>query len=316
MHRQHQCGRCIGFSENIDNADRVARPGAEATQSRRHGERQQASVGQPIEVLERKARVTIMPGRAGGKPGGKQMGRSKMVTHPSKALRVTNRLSHFHQVASSPSNPRSAAQLHQFGVAAVPRIGPIDRDIGLDPRRPLAQHDDAFARNNASSGRGSPAAREAGALPERDQLRLHGDAGQRVQLAERLVEHQQRGSLTRARARAARCAMPPESWCGRALAKPARPTSRAPRRRAPLARRSPRLPGRGDVLPHGAPGIQGRILEHHQPRGIGPVDRRSRPRMMLPARAVEPGNQPQQRRLAATARARAGRRTRQVRRGS
>ena len=31
------------------------------------------------------------------------------------------------------------------------RIGPIDRDFGLDARRPIAENDDALARNSASS---------------------------------------------------------------------------------------------------------------------------------------------------------------------
>jgi hypothetical protein len=53
--------------------------------------------------------------------------------------------------------------------------------------------------------------REAVALPQRGELGLHGQARQRIELAERLVEDQQARSLTSARASATRCAMPPDS---------------------------------------------------------------------------------------------------------
>ena len=69
--------------------------------------------------------------------------------------------------------------VRKIGIAAVARIRPVDCDVGLDACRPLAQHDHAIGQEQRllcvvrDQQRG-----EFVALPERDELGLHGDAGQ------------------------------------------------------------------------------------------------------------------------------------------
>ena len=112
------------------------------------------------------------------------------------------------------------------------------------------------------------------ALPERDELGLHGDARQRVELAERLVEDQDfRIVDERARQR-------------HALRHAARELMRigiAERRQAdeiergidplPLALQDAlRLQAQRDIVPDRAPGKQGRILKHDDARGMRSLD--------------------------------------------
>src|SRR6266852_3854127 len=40
------------------------------------------------------------------------------------------------------------AQFRQYGIAPVPRIGTIDRDVGLDARGPIAEHDHAIGQKH------------------------------------------------------------------------------------------------------------------------------------------------------------------------
>lgn len=74
------------------------------------------------------------------------------------------------------------------------RIGSLHRDIGLDLRRAVAEHDDTVGKEQRLLGVMRHQQRcKAFALPERHDLRLHGDACQRVELAQRLVEHEDLG---------------------------------------------------------------------------------------------------------------------------
>src|SRR4051812_43379607 len=74
-----------------------------------------------------------------------------------------------------------ASQLRQLWLAAVPRIGSIDRDVGLDPRRTVTEHDDAVGEEQSfldimrHQQRGKSLA-----LPQRYEFGLHRDARQRV----------------------------------------------------------------------------------------------------------------------------------------
>src|SRR4051812_14298137 len=78
-----------------------------------------------------------------------------------------------------------ATQLRQFGIAAVPGVRTIDRDIGLDARGTVAEHDDAIGEEQGFLDvMRDQKRRESLALPERGDFRLHRDARQRVELAE------------------------------------------------------------------------------------------------------------------------------------
>ena len=69
------------------------------------------------------------------------------------------------------------------------RIRPVHQNIGFDAGWPVAEHDDAIGEEQRLLGVvGDEQRGKALALPERDDLGLHGDARQRVELAERLVE--------------------------------------------------------------------------------------------------------------------------------
>src|SRR5262245_1165982 len=84
-----------------------------------------------------------------------------------------------------------APKLHQMGIAAMARIGPRIRDLGRDPCRTLAQHDDPTSKEyGLFHVVGYQKRREACALPQRDQFLLHGDASQGVELAQRLVKNE------------------------------------------------------------------------------------------------------------------------------
>ena len=71
-------------------------------------------------------------------------------------------------------------------------IGKVDLHVGDDARRPRPEDDDALAEQQrfldvvCDEQR-----REPGATPEADELFLHGEARQGIELAERLVEQQQ-----------------------------------------------------------------------------------------------------------------------------
>ena len=88
--------------------------------------------------------------------------------------------------------------------------------------------------------------RRSVASPQRDHQLVHLDPGQRVERAERLVEQQQVGLLTSARASDTRWAWPPESCRGQAHSLSVRPTSLSvssasrlrSRRSGPLSRAS------------------------------------------------------------------------------
>ena len=72
-------------------------------------------------------------------------------------------------------------------------------------------------------------------LLQRLQLDPQLAADFRVERAERLVEKQHGGRRTSARASATRCCWPPESWCGRRLARSPSSTSSSASSRPPLA---------------------------------------------------------------------------------
>ena len=175
-----------------------------------------------------------------------------------------------------------------------------------------------LARNSASSTSCvTSSVGEALALPERDELGLHGDARQRVELAERLVEHEDfRIVDQRARQRdALRHAARELVRIGVAEAGQAR-RDRAPHRRAAAGSSGcPAPPGRARHCPR--PMRHGNSVGSWNTTtrdGCGPRDADRRPRATLPARGgFQPGDQPQQRRLAAAGWARAARRTRRAR---
>ncbi len=73
------------------------------------------------------------------------------------------------------------------------RIGPIDRKIGADGRQAVPDHDHAFREDQRFLDvMGHEERGEALLLPEVQDLRLHGEAGQGVvELAEGLVEQEE-----------------------------------------------------------------------------------------------------------------------------
>ena len=86
---------------------------------------------------------------------------------------------------------RRAAQLDEAGIAPMARIGKIDGDVGDDARRARPEDDDALARNSASS---TSCVTRSAVNPlrcQRHEFVLHGEAGQRIELAERLVEEEE-----------------------------------------------------------------------------------------------------------------------------
>ena len=114
------------------------------------------------------------------------------------------------------------------------------------------------------------------------------------------------GSRTSERASAARCCSPPDSSCGQARSRPARPTSASACAAALRAR--PGRAGRASTLSstrrHGSSRESWKTTD----TSSGTVDR------PVPGDvAVQPGQRPQQRALAGAAAARAGRRTRPAR---
>ena len=90
-----------------------------------------------------------------------------------------------------PAAPGAMPQRRQLRIAPMTRVRQVVDDLVLDARRPLAQHHDAgrheqrFLDVVRHQQRG-----EARALPQVHQLGLHGDAGQRIQLAQGLVQDQ------------------------------------------------------------------------------------------------------------------------------
>ena len=83
-------------------------------------------------------------------------------------------------------------KLGQMRIATMAGIRPCVHYFGLDVRGALAQHDDPAGKEqrlfhivgHQERGKSRP-------LLQRDELALHGDPRQRVELAQRLVEYQQ-----------------------------------------------------------------------------------------------------------------------------
>jgi len=83
-------------------------------------------------------------------------------------------------------------KLGQLRIAAMAGIGPCVHDFGLDVRGALAQHDDPAGKEQRLFHIvGHQECTKSRPLPQRDELALHGDPRQRIELAQRLVENQQ-----------------------------------------------------------------------------------------------------------------------------
>ena len=92
------------------------------------------------------------------------------------------------------------------------RIRPIHHDVGFDAGRPVAENDHAIGEEQRLLGIVSDEQRrKALALPQRDDLGLHRDPRQRVELAKRLVEHEDFGIVDERTGQRESWAMPPES---------------------------------------------------------------------------------------------------------
>ena len=107
MHRQHQGGRWIRLAQDAKHAGSLECAGAGTSQRGRHGQRQQFGFRQPIEVLERKTRVAVMPRGPRGKFRSEQV---RPVENRWRCfgwkLSACGTAGGPHHVASNPSNPR------------------------------------------------------------------------------------------------------------------------------------------------------------------------------------------------------------------
>jgi hypothetical protein len=109
---------------------------------------------------------------------------------------------------------RLLAQLHKAWLRAVARIGRSTASSATVRAGRSEKTTTRLARNKASSTSCHQQHRKACALPQLQQLGLHGQPGQRIELAQRLVQDQQLRLIDQGARQRARWAMPPESWCG------------------------------------------------------------------------------------------------------
>src|SRR5665213_529858 len=113
---------------------------------------------------------------------------------PAPAACVSNGCSRSPCCVQSEQTKDFVTQFCELWIAAMPRIRTIDRDVGLDARRTIAEHDNAIGQKyRLLHIVGHQQRGESAALPERGYLRLHRDARQRIELAERLVENEDPG---------------------------------------------------------------------------------------------------------------------------
>src|SRR5690606_25163849 len=97
--------------------------------------------------------------------------------------------------------------------------------LGPDAARVRREQQNAAAdAHRLGDGVGHEKHREAGVLPQLQQLLLHFRTRECVKGGERLVHQQTSGSMAMPLAMATRCFMPPESVCGRLSAKAERLT--------------------------------------------------------------------------------------------
>ncbi len=150
----------------------------------------------------------------------------------------------------------------------MPGIGTVHRNVGLDARGPVAEDDDAVGQEQRfldivrDQQRG-----EALALPERHDFGLHGDARQRIELAERLVENED-PRIVHQRP----CQRHPLRHAARQLVRIGVAELREPDQveggidTLPLALQDAlRLEAERDIVPDGPPRKQRRILKHDDP---------------------------------------------------
>ena len=124
----------------------------------------------------------------------------RAVARPQRRRATTNR-------RPDPAAPAPRGAGAAVGIVAMARIRQVHRQIGADARRPVAEHDHPVGEQQRlldvvrhhQDG-------EAAALPQPRQLALHGEAGQAVELAQRLVEDQQAADRSPGRGRARRAA--------------------------------------------------------------------------------------------------------------
>ena len=199
-------------------------------------------------------------------PGRQQRDRQRDAEHrvaPSQvALTPDQRLDHRSSMARSRLRaqqvPDLLAQLAEARGGRRSRARQVDRELRLDPSRPVGHHDDAVAEQERLVDRVRDQQHGlAVRLPERDELLLQQRARLGVQRGQRLVHQQHaqgrrrtRGPATGAGAcrRRARADRPPRS------APAPRPASAAPPRRARTrAHAAHPQPERG-VVEHGRPG--------------------------------------------------------------
>src|SRR5215469_18618045 len=194
-------------------------------------------------------------------------------------------------------------------IAAMAGIGPDVYDIRLDVGGALAQHDDpAGEEKRLFDIVGHQQRGEALALPQRHELALHRDPRQRVELAQWLVENKeprivdqcarQSRALRHAAGKLVRISV------GETL-EPDQPQGRfdpfTVGAQEPLCFEAER-----DIPPNRPPRIKRGILKDDNTRRVGPLDRLALCEQIPGARKVEPGDEPQQGRLAASARSQDG----------
>ncbi|MNZ33319.1 hypothetical protein D3C78_506640 [compost metagenome] len=187
----------------------------------------------------------------------------------------------------------------------MPRIRPVDHQLRLDPRRPLAEHQHPVGQQQRLFHVvGDQQRAVALLLPQAHQFLLHGDAGQGVELAQRFVEDQQ-ARLVDQRPRQRH----PLRHATGELARPGPgeggQADLGQRRIDPLAiprQAAAGLRAEGDVVPHASPGVERRVLEHHHPRRRRPVHRLAIGQQTAAVGRLQTGDQTQQGRLAATGR--------------
>ncbi len=152
MHRQHQRRRWVGLSEDTDDPRRVAGSAPEPPSAAERS----APAAQP-RTAGRNSRTESSHRDHAGRRGprtrrrARSHGRRPMARCPSEALCGSNGPARSPCGIQSEQPQNIPAQFRQFGIAAMPGIGTIDGNVGLDARGTVAEDDNAVGRYTASS---------------------------------------------------------------------------------------------------------------------------------------------------------------------
>ncbi len=197
-------------------------------------------------------------------------------------------------------------ELAEIRVEAVARLGKRNGDFGRDPSRIRRQHEHAVAHQHrfldVVRDHQDRFDRHAPFLPEVEQVGAQGLRRQHVERRERLVHqedlrlHDQRAGEADALAHAARKLL----GIGGFEAVEADDVDRLQRALARFVERNALRPEADfDIVEHGEPGEQREALEHHRHAFCRAVDRLAGDRDLPRGRVRQPGDDAQQRRLAA-----------------